>query len=78
MGHARQVNVDDQRRRRHRSSVILELTCLLIFLISAAGVVVVIVIGWPWPLLAVLGVIVARVSLEGIFRADPEQIDEPS
>lgn len=72
-----QVN-DDQRNPPRRPTVLLELTCLLIFLVSAVGVVVVIVIGWPWPLFAVLGVIIARASMEGIFRAEPNQVDEPS
>lgn len=72
-----QVN-DDQSRRPRRPTVLLELTCLLIFLVAAVGVVVVIVIGWPWPLLAVLGVIIARASIEGIFRAEPGEVDEPS
>jgi hypothetical protein len=69
---------DDTQRARRRAQLTIEVSCLLLFLVSAAGIVVVIVIGWPWPLLAVLGVIVARASLEGIFRADPEQVDEPS
>lgn len=58
--------------------VLVELTCLLIFLVSAVGVLIVIVVGWPWPLFAVLGVIVARASLEGIFRTETDHLDEPS
>jgi hypothetical protein len=72
------VNADDQRRRRTRVAILVELACLLLFLVAVVGIVVVIVIGWPWPLFAVLGVFLARASVEGVLRPDTEQLDEPS
>jgi hypothetical protein len=73
--HARRVNSSTQHARR---LVVIEVTCLALFLAAFAGMVVVIVIGWPWPLIAVTCVGVARASLEGIFRSDPSGVDEPS
>jgi len=69
---------DDPQARRRRLAIVTEALCLLLFVVSAGAVVWVIVIGWPWPLLAVLGVFLARASVEGIIRPDPDQVDEPS
>lgn len=68
----------DQLRRRRRRAIFTEVLCLAIFLVSATLVVVVIVVAWPWPLFAVLGVFVARASVEGILRPDSGEVDEPS
>lgn len=74
----RDVTDDDQQSRRRRWAILTELACLMLFLVSASGVILVIIIGWPWPLLAVLGVFLARGSVEGILRPDSDRLDEPN
>ncbi len=70
--------MNDSQKRRVRSVVLIELVCLVIFMVAGAGLVVVTVIAWPWPLIAVVCVAAGRASLEGVFRKDLTQVDEPS